>query len=57
MNSLIQQLFMIKDLSMPIVDFDETVTDDVLSELQKIFGNLKESQKMYYAPLGFTQSF
>ena len=48
---------MIKELSLPIVNFDEPVTDDVFTEFQKIFSNLKESQKMSYAPLGFTQSF
>ena len=57
MNSLIQQLYMIKELSLPIVNFDEPVTDDVFTEFQKIFSNLKESQKMSYAPLGFTQCF
>lgn len=36
---------MVKDFSDAVVEFNGPVNDDVVKELQKIFANLKESQK------------
>lgn len=45
---------MIKEFSDTLIDFDGLVNDSVVVELRKIFANLKESQKLSYAPTGFT---
>lgn len=45
---------MVKEFSEELVDFQHPVNDDVVAELRKIFANLKESQKLSYAPSGFT---
>lgn len=48
---------MVKEFSDELVDFQHPVNDDVVKELRKIFANLKESQKLSYAPFGFTKAF
>lgn len=48
---------MIKDFSDTLIDFNGLVNDNVVIELRQIFANLKESQKLSYAPTGFTQVF
>lgn len=65
MNSLLQQLYMIPALRQSILDIyfaSESASvdqndDNLLYQLQGIFANLQESEKSYFIPRGFVNSF
>lgn len=62
MNSLMQQFYMIPKLrygllSMPRPDPEEDPAEDLLFQLQTLFGNLQESERKYYATRPFTQAY
>lgn len=61
MNSLIQQLFMMEPIRNGILnatlESENDLEDNLLYQMQTIMANLLESEKEYYAPIGFCQSF
>lgn len=64
MNSLIQQLFMIKPFRegiqqacIAVEDPDDSLDDNLLYQLQNLFWNLEESDKKYFEPIGFCRAF
>lgn len=64
LNSLLQQLFMIKPFRLGIQqaeievqDHEESLEDNLVYQLKVVFWNLQESDKQYYEPLGFCKAF
>lgn len=64
MNSLMQQLFMIKPFregikktNLSVEDPDESLEDNLVYQMQEIFWNLEETDKQYYEPYGFCKAF
>lgn len=64
MNSLIQELFMIKEFRkgiqnalLVVEDPEESLEDNLVYQLKDMFWNLQESDKQYYEPIGFCGAF
>lgn len=64
LNSLLQQLFMIKPLrigiqeaEIQVEDAEESLEDNLVYQLKVVFWNLQESDKQYFEPLGFCKAF
>jgi ubiquitin C-terminal hydrolase len=61
MNSLMQQLFMMEPIRDGILNStltsEENLEDNLLYQMQTIMANLLESEKEFYAPIGFCQAF
>ena len=66
MNSLLQQLYMIPDLRRAVLDVElqadgpdaqDQLDENVLHQLQCLFANLQESEKSYFIPSGFVETF
>ena len=65
MNSLFQQIFMIPSFRNDILEIEDPHKEDrtlppdenVLLQIQNIFGALHESEKQYFNPKGFCQAF
>lgn len=64
LNSLLQQLFMIKNFRKGIQeaeicvdDEEENLDDNLLYQLKVVFWNLQESDKQFFEPSGFCKAF
>lgn len=64
MNSLLQQLYMIPELRCKVLETSfapeltqEQLDDNLLYQLQSVFANLQESEKSYFVPRGFVNTF
>lgn len=66
MNALLQQLYMLPDLRRAVLDVQfqtdgpdaqDQLDENVLHQLQGIFANLQESEKSYFIPRGFVNTF
>lgn len=58
MNSILQQLFMIKTFRDSILQIPSSpIEESLLYQLQFIFSSLKSSDKQYISPKGFAKSF
>ena len=62
MNSSMQQLFMIKEFRQGVLEWrvpeeEEDKKENIMYQLQRMFGYLQESEKMAYNPRPFCQAF
>lgn len=64
MNSLLQHLYLLPDLRDHILDVQfadgqdqDQLDDNLLYQLQILFANLQESEKQYFTPRGFVDTF